>query len=282
MAASVKTTKGPGKDSFTSALIYALEKLSKDPDGFTTQLLYSTIRSAPNFPKKQTPVLEERPGSYSPRKLQLAPLPQAGDAPPPMTPIDTEEDKNNAKFGLYLQLTFDRLPARSEMVEMCKGMKAMVQDKQLHATQINWKGMHRSNESMYDMPPSVYFTGKKWFSMTRRVPKTSIGSKEMMHAGRSRRLSELSNMPDLAHCESPTDVRETINTHSMEKVGEAAGEKVIDRLKERELLVPKSGYYYRPDLTKWKVECFVAGTAVGVGCVFCALVCSRKVGIVLL
>lgn len=287
IAASSEVTKPPGKDSFTSALIYALGKLSKDPDGFNTQLLWSTIRQAPDFPGNQIPILDER-WSYSSRRLLLVPLPDVGSTIPSMNQIDTEE-KNNAKFGLVLQLAFSRLPKDAEMERMCKGLKDMVSHKELNATQIYWKGMHRSNESMYDMTHTAYFATKKWASVAKRGTKTSIGSKETMNTGRSRTLSELALLPsavvsmaDLAPCESPLDVREMINTHSMEKVGEAAGEKVIDCLKEGELLVPKSGYYYRPDLTKWKVECFLAGTVVGLGCAFCALVYSHRVNIVLL
>lgn len=288
IAASIELTKGPGKHSFTSALLHALGELSKDPDGFTTQKLYSTVRRAPDFPKSQTPIWEER-GSYSSRKLLLAPLPDVSGNVATVARLDTDEDKNNAKFGLCLQLTFHSLPKSSEMEQMCQGLKDMVKHKELNATQINWKGMHRSNESMYDMPISAYFAGKKWVNMTRRGTKSSIGSKETMNTGRSRRLSglvtpppEVAGLPALATCESPDVIRETINTHSMEEVGEAAGEAVLGRLEERELLVPRSAYDYRPDLTQWKLECFSAGLVIGAGCVFCALMYSHKVGIVFL
>jgi hypothetical protein len=288
LAASVGLTQGPGKHSFTSALLHALGELSKDADGFTTQKLFSTVRRAPNFPEGQTPIWEER-GSYSSRKLLLAPLPDTSANTASAPRIDTGKDKINAKFGLCLQLTFDSLPKANEMEKMCQGLKDMVQHKELNAKQINWRGMHRTNESMYDIPASAYFAGKKWVNMTRRATKSSIGSKEMMNTGRSRRLSglatpppEVAGLPGLTTCESPDMIRESITTHSMEEVGEAAGEAVLERLEDRNLIVPSSAYDYRPDLTQWKLEGFSAGLVIGVACGFCALMYSHKLGFVFL
>ena len=56
-----KTTRIPGIESFTSALIYALETLVRQKEGrFTTDELLRTIKDAPNFPKDQEPQLVER------------------------------------------------------------------------------------------------------------------------------------------------------------------------------------------------------------------------------
>ncbi|KAL9035476.1 MAG: hypothetical protein Q9180_004842, partial [Flavoplaca navasiana] len=53
------TTKAPGPGSFSSALIWALGVLAKESGGFTTSTLANKIREAPNFPKKQVPILTE-------------------------------------------------------------------------------------------------------------------------------------------------------------------------------------------------------------------------------
>ena len=57
-----KTTRAPGKASFTSALIYALNRLVEQNEGrFTTDELLRTIKAhAPHFPKDQEPHLSER------------------------------------------------------------------------------------------------------------------------------------------------------------------------------------------------------------------------------
>jgi hypothetical protein len=274
LAASVGLTQGPGEHSFTSALLYALETLSGDADGFTTHKLFSTVRRAPNFPKGQTPVWEE-PGAYSSRKLLLAPLPDTSIDTSSVPRIDTEKEKHNAKFGLCLQLTFDNLPAANEMEKMCQGLKSMLHNKELNAKQINWKGMHRSNESMYDIPASAYFAANKWVNVTRRATRSSVGSKAMMNTGRSRRLSEAASppsetagFPGLTTCESPDMLRETLNTHSMEEVGEAAGEAVLEHLEKHKLVVPRSAYDYRPYLMQRRLQSFPAGLLIGLlaGC----------------
>lgn len=56
---SDQTTQGPGLDSFTSALIWALEELSSDGP-FSTSALQRKIMHAPHFPKKQVPHLGPR------------------------------------------------------------------------------------------------------------------------------------------------------------------------------------------------------------------------------
>ena len=282
-AASIGLTMAPGKESFTSALLHALGELSKDSVGFTTSELYSAVRRAPNFPKDQTPVLDERV-SFSSRRLLLAPLPDSNGNMATIARLDTDDDKTNAKFGLCLQLGFERLPTPHDMGKMCQGLKRMVQHNELNATQINWRGMHRSNESMYDIPASAYFAGKKWVSMARRGTKSSIGSKEMLNIGRSPRLTglstpppELAGMPLLKDRESPHTTAEKINTHSMEEVGEVAGETVVDFLEVHKLVVPRSVYDCRADLTQWKPGWFSAGLVIGVGFTFCTFMYINKI-----
>ena len=74
-------TKVPGKDSFTSALIYALETLvnEKENGRFTTVALLNKINSdAPHFPKEQTPMLFKREKNFSTGRIMLHPLQTAG------------------------------------------------------------------------------------------------------------------------------------------------------------------------------------------------------------
>jgi hypothetical protein len=73
MIASIELTRLPGKHSFTSALIYALQLLSEDPNGFTISDIYFAVRKAPFFPVNQTPVLDER-SSPPFQRIVLAPL----------------------------------------------------------------------------------------------------------------------------------------------------------------------------------------------------------------
>lgn len=76
------TTPVPGDDSFTSALIFALEALVKESEGgrFTTDALSRKIKDdAPHFPKDQMPVLSNRePSNISPGCIMLHPLDRNG------------------------------------------------------------------------------------------------------------------------------------------------------------------------------------------------------------
>lgn len=77
-ATSRGSTPVPGKESFTSALIYALEALLKENENgrFTTvELLRKIQHHAPFFPKDQIPVLSDREaGATSAGRIMLHPL----------------------------------------------------------------------------------------------------------------------------------------------------------------------------------------------------------------
>lgn len=68
------TTPIPGDSSFTSGLIWALENLSDEPRGFTTQDLRRKIIEFPSFPKDQVPVLCDRGGSASLKHIVISPM----------------------------------------------------------------------------------------------------------------------------------------------------------------------------------------------------------------
>ena len=70
-------TAVPGKDSFTSALIWALERLreEKSEGRFTTDQLLAKIKNeAPDFPKQQHPMLVRREHKSRPGRIMLHPL----------------------------------------------------------------------------------------------------------------------------------------------------------------------------------------------------------------
>lgn len=72
---AMESTPAPGKTSFTSALIWALEVLVESGEAFTTEeLLKAITNEAPHLPKNQTPVLFDR-FYYSPAcRIMLSPL----------------------------------------------------------------------------------------------------------------------------------------------------------------------------------------------------------------
>ena len=72
---AMETTPAPGRDSFTSALVWALEALAESQDCFTTsELLKVTVDKAPHLPENQTPVLSDRIYYNSADDIMLSPL----------------------------------------------------------------------------------------------------------------------------------------------------------------------------------------------------------------
>ena len=71
----MSTTPVPGEDSFTEALIWALERLAEEKGRFTTVELLRKIKvEAPHFPKDQMPVLSDRQEEVQAGRIMLHPL----------------------------------------------------------------------------------------------------------------------------------------------------------------------------------------------------------------
>jgi len=117
LAASTSTyTRSPGGESFTSALIWALEKLAHPsaraaPHAspmFTTSKLAKMICDCPAFPKDQKPSLTTRDIDAW-QHIILAPLPRQGvpaPTPAPDEDEDEEEDEHSKPVPQFLSLTF--------------------------------------------------------------------------------------------------------------------------------------------------------------------------------
>ena len=169
----------PGKESFTRALIWALEKLAGEEDGFTTSRLYNTILSSPDFPSDvQTPVLTERRG-HCLKRLVLAPLPARSHgqrSEQPITPdhASSQQEKDPYLYSLSLQLCFPKLPNKKELEEMCTGLKQLVRSGELQAKQIIWRGMHRKGSSPYEIPHAAHVAAHSMMSIIDRKRKRSF------------------------------------------------------------------------------------------------------------
>jgi hypothetical protein len=190
----------PGKESFTRALIWALQELAGEEDGFTTSRLYNKILSSDDFPShEQTPVLSERRG-HCLKRLVLAPLRRAPDvqqAEQPSAPVfgterpafaakeptlladaadnsPGQQEKDPYHFSLMLQLCFPTLLNKDELEEMCSGLKQLTRTGELKAKQIIWRGMHRKGSSPYDIPHSAHVAGHTWLSRIDRKRRKSF------------------------------------------------------------------------------------------------------------
>lgn len=141
------TTPVPGKDSFTSALIYALESLVEEKGRFTTVELLRKIKlHAPDFPKDQTPVLSDRKDDVLAGRIMLHPLhkPQKDGSP---TELSSEGNTNLNPFKRHtvtLHFDFGDQPSPAHVEMLGRQLNQVFERFTLGVHRVRWGGMKRS------------------------------------------------------------------------------------------------------------------------------------------
>ena len=137
----IGSTKPPGQDSFTSALIYALEKLVEErQDGrFTTIDLLQVIQyEAPDFPKEdQTVMISDRQKNTSGGCIVLHPLQEEG----PIAPSAPEEGYPAKRHTVTLHFDFREKPAKANIKEIGNEFNKLFESHRLGLNRIRWGGM---------------------------------------------------------------------------------------------------------------------------------------------
>jgi hypothetical protein len=128
----------PGPDSFTSALIWALERLVKDRVAFSTLELQSKIVQAPKFPEGQIPHLCERDEPCA-RRLVLAPLPKSTEnrSDAEFANADDRHEETENEF-LDLRFFYKRRPDVEELTGLANGLKGLIEDEKIKAYRVGW------------------------------------------------------------------------------------------------------------------------------------------------
>jgi len=131
-----EVTRPPGKESFTMALIWALEQL-KGRDHFFVNELRMEIRKAPDFPETQIPVLVDRDHA-SPGHIVIAPLHENGREPVAQYP----NNDNHDLCGEFINLRFHfgHEIEDIEFVEIAKAINELLQDKVINARRVAFLG----------------------------------------------------------------------------------------------------------------------------------------------
>lgn len=169
------TTKAPGPGSFSSGLIWALGVLARESDKFTTTTLVNKIREAPNFPKKQVPILYERTDLSSLQRIVIAPLLDVEEATAAV-PAEEQDTTLHQPWGfLGLRISLDRRPTKAEIGNFGKDVSMMMQNTELKVRSVKWGGLHRSLSTDGIHSP-----------MVRKAVRT------LLHIGRRRRISSTS------------------------------------------------------------------------------------------
>ncbi|KAL8844564.1 MAG: hypothetical protein Q9176_001076 [Flavoplaca citrina] len=138
------TTKAPGPGSFSSALIWALGVLAKESGGFTTNTLANKIREAPNFPKKQVPILTERNELSSLQRIVIHPLPDGNEAST-TAPGEDQDMTSQQPWGfLDLKISLEQCPTKQQIGKFGKDIAMMMQSTDLKVRRVKWGGLCRS------------------------------------------------------------------------------------------------------------------------------------------
>lgn len=132
----------PGIDSFTSALIYALERLveeSKDGRFTTIELLNKIKIDAPHFPKDQTPMLVDREKKPSAGRIMLHPLRKRGSNDELSQKEVAILDPFKAET-LTLHFDFSTKPSQTYIEMFGRGLNEYF-ERDVNINQVRWGGM---------------------------------------------------------------------------------------------------------------------------------------------
>jgi hypothetical protein len=178
------TTPLPGKESFTAALIWALEELADANKSFSSAELRDKICEYKHKSPDQLPCMSDRVPCL--RKLILEPLPDKTDEAvvPEHSPLSgntqTTVETPYAKYALKLHFLLTDFPDDDEIRMLCEGLKAMIQDGKISANQVLWKGLYDVKEELSaEMVRFVDRYAMKWQNQTlkqkiKRFSQTTI------------------------------------------------------------------------------------------------------------
>lgn len=145
-------TQMPGENSFTSALIWALTRLSTKSSFTTQQLLRRINEDAPLFPRNQHALIMERGEDETScfRKLVLAPLPRPGEKDTRELPPPKEKATSQIKHYLDLRFFYDKPPSKEEILYLSQSLKDMITNERISARHIGWLKMTDIVKNVYD------------------------------------------------------------------------------------------------------------------------------------
>ena len=136
-------TPVPGKDSFTSALVYALTALREEKEGgrFTTVELLNKIKSdAPSFSREQIPVLSDRKDLTLAGRIMLHPITSGGSISASQRKDILSPDLTK-RHTLTLHFDFDNRPNQKEFEKFCLELNGIFERSTFGVHHVRWGGM---------------------------------------------------------------------------------------------------------------------------------------------
>ncbi|KAF4636285.1 hypothetical protein G7Y89_g1792 [Cudoniella acicularis] len=135
------TTRQPGKNSFTTALIWALKELADTGERFLTQEVITAIMRAPNFPKDQSPRLIDR-GRACIRKIALTPLNASNESV--SSNAQEEIPEGGFREDLSIRFVFSKSVSEKMVRDLASGLRRLISDGDFKTTAVLWEGINAS------------------------------------------------------------------------------------------------------------------------------------------
>ena len=175
-ATSAFETPGPGKTSFTCALIWALRRLSKDGRFTSSDLLRAISQDAPHFPRDTNPVLSKPDGNHK-EYIVLEPLSKGGSrsSPHPMLP-SSESEHSPPQDILTLRIIFEKRPT-VEMIKALGEQTNLIVDnlslsmEDFQVNRIMWGGLQTWSPDHRSWTRDPIVVAANRFLMLRRSPR---------------------------------------------------------------------------------------------------------------
>ncbi|KAF7503041.1 hypothetical protein GJ744_004679 [Endocarpon pusillum] len=178
------TTPLPGKDSFTSALIWALEQLADEHARFMSNELLEKILKAPGFSEQgQVPCMNGR-GPHCVRKLILEPMDLDEEKAQANPERGREEASEIFKYCLNLQFLLPDAPKDKDIQRLCGSLRESILTDRICARQILWQGLYPKEHARAEFPRLVREFAARWQnkSLKRKIqtlsPFSSHGEEE--------------------------------------------------------------------------------------------------------
>ena len=179
------TTPLPGKESFTSALIWALEQLADEHARFMSNELLEKILEAPHFHGQgQVPCMNGR-GPHCVRKLILEPMDLDEEKPRDNSEGRRGEASEIFKYCLNLQFLLPDAPNDEDIKRMCGSLRDLILTDRFCARQILWQGLYPKEHARAEFPRLVREFAARWQNKTLKrklrtlSPRESLGDEEV-------------------------------------------------------------------------------------------------------
>jgi hypothetical protein len=158
-----QVTPPPGPRSFTSSLIWALQKLNGTVPSFPTSELQRMITKAPNWQRGQTPPLGHR-NRPSPDHIRIAPL---GREP---TPAPQEEEEPSTYEFLDLRFHFKDTLNDKHIIKVAEELSKLISSKKTNTKAVSLIGIHVPAFTFVRLAGELY-TKQKYGHMWQKSAK---------------------------------------------------------------------------------------------------------------